>query len=59
MERYKGFNYSVMESQTGYFAEGFDEGGSVVYGFGEDESEACDDLKKRIDEYETFFPDLV
>jgi len=56
LNKYKGFQYTTYPTENGSFlTDAFDNGGSVVYGFGFNEESSIDDLKRRIDEYDEFF----
>lgn len=52
MKNYKGFNICFYQIKgNGYFADGYNDEGSVIYGFGATEEESFQDLKGNVDEY--------
>ena len=56
LKEYNGYQFSTSLLQSGKFlAEGFDNGGTIVYGFGATEEDSVDDLKIMIDEYRFSF----
>lgn len=60
LQKYKGFSFTSYQTESGgYITDAFDDGGSIVIGFGTNEEDSVVDLKTRIDEYEEFFGDHI